>query len=352
MGVRQGPARATPVTACSTRSRSSGARCTAGRPPATGRPTRCTRGSSRTASSRTPSGRPTSRTRRTTRRARGSSTTRWARCGCRRRRCTARRPSAPSTTSRSAASAVPLELVHALAPGQGGRRGHQRAARRAASRTSRRRRAPRRARWRGGAHDDQFPVDVFQTGSGTSTNMNVNEVLATLAAAQRWADPVHPNDDVNASQSSNDDFPSAVHVAALDSATHARCCPALDHLAATFERQGDRARRRREGRPHPPHGRRPGDGRPGAARLRRRRCAAASSGSRSALPRVAELPLGGTAVGTGLNTPPGWRAGGRRRAGRGHRPAGHPGAGRPRGAVRARRARRAVRSAARGRGRA
>jgi len=155
-----------------------------------------------------------------------------------------------------------------------------------------------------GEHDEHFPIDVFQTGSGTSTNMNVNEVLATLAT-RALGRPVHPNDDVNASQSSNDDFPSAVHLAALQSARE-QLLPALDHLAGTFAAKAvELADVVKAGRTHLM------DAVPvtvgqelqgystqvlhGADRVR------------SALPRVAELPLGGTAVGTGLNTPPGWR---------------------------------------------
>src|SRR5256885_6901134 len=80
-----------------------------------------------------------------------------------------------------------------------------------------------------GRHDDQFPIDVFQTGSGTSSNMNANEVIATLAG-----DGVHPNDDVNMGQSSNDVFPSAVHLAALDQLTN-DLLPALDRLAQALE---------------------------------------------------------------------------------------------------------------------
>jgi fumarate hydratase class II len=156
-----------------------------------------------------------------------------------------------------------------------------------------------------GAHDDQFPVDVFQTGSGTSTNMNMNEVLATLAS-RALGRPVHPNDEVNASQSSNDDFPSAVHLAALQSAREG-LLPALDHLAVTFEAKAvELADVVKTGRTHlmdavpvtvgqELHGY--------ATQVRRGAARVAS-----ALPRVAELPLGGTAVGTGLNTPPGWRA--------------------------------------------
>src|SRR3954470_6756186 len=88
-----------------------------------------------------------------------------------------------------------------------------------------------------GRWDDQFPIDVFQTGSGTSSNMNTNEVLATLATEKLGA-PVHPNDHVNASQSSNDVFPSSIHVAATDAVTH-DLIPALEHLAAALARKRD-----------------------------------------------------------------------------------------------------------------
>ena len=83
-----------------------------------------------------------------------------------------------------------------------------------------------------GEHDDQFPIDVFQTGSGTSSNMNANEVIANLAG-----DGAHPNDHVNMGQSSNDVFPSAVHLAALDEVTH-DLLPAMDGLEAALEAQG------------------------------------------------------------------------------------------------------------------
>src|SRR6201992_371673 len=84
-----------------------------------------------------------------------------------------------------------------------------------------------------GRHDDQFPIDVFQTGSGTSSNMNANEVIATIAG-----DGTHANDHVNMGQSSNGGFPSAVHLAALDEATHA-LLPALERLEAAFTRKAD-----------------------------------------------------------------------------------------------------------------
>jgi fumarate hydratase class II len=156
-----------------------------------------------------------------------------------------------------------------------------------------------------GAHADQFPVDVFQTGSGTSTNMNVNEVLAALAS-RRLGRRVHPNDEVNASQSSNDTFPTAVHLAAADAALH-ELVPALEHLAATLEAASDRTGDVvKAGRTHLM------DATPVtlgqelggyAAQVRR-----GVERVRAAVPRVAEVPLGGTAVGTGINTPPGFAA--------------------------------------------
>jgi fumarate hydratase, class II len=156
-----------------------------------------------------------------------------------------------------------------------------------------------RGRW-----DDQFPVDVFQTGSGTSSNMNANEVIATLAE-ERLKRPVHPNDHVNAGQSSNDVFPSSIHVAATQAVTH-DLTPALEHLATALEAKAvEFADVVKAGRTHLM------DATPvtlgqefggyatqiefGIERVQ------------EMLPRLAELPLGGTAVGTGVNVPgPGW----------------------------------------------
>jgi len=155
-----------------------------------------------------------------------------------------------------------------------------------------------------GRHLEQFPLDVFQTGSGTSSNMNMNEVLASLAAASGVA--VHPNDEVNASQSSNDTFPTSIHVAAV-AATTSTLLPALAHLAEAFEAKADEfAGVVKSGRTHlmdatpvmlgQEMGGYAATLRIGVERLE------------STLPRVAELPLGGTAVGTGINTPPGFAA--------------------------------------------
>ncbi|HEX7738167.1 MAG TPA: class II fumarate hydratase [Marmoricola sp.] len=157
----------------------------------------------------------------------------------------------------------------------------------------------------GGAHHDAFPIDVFQTGSGTSSNMNANEVLASLAA--RRGVEVHPNDHVNASQSSNDTFPTSIHVAAAESVS-AELVPALEHLAAALARKSDEfAGMVKSGRTHLM------DATPvtlgqefgGYAAI----CRMGVERIGATLPRVLELPLGGTAVGTGINTPPGFATG-------------------------------------------
>jgi fumarate hydratase, class II len=146
-----------------------------------------------------------------------------------------------------------------------------------------------------GEHDDQFPVDVFQTGSGTSSNMNANEVIANLAG-----DETHPNDHVNMGQSSNDVFPSAVHLAAVGETTR-DLLPAMDELASALERKAEEfADIVKAGRTHlmdavpvtlgQEFGGYAAQVRLGAERVR------------GALPRVGQIPLGGTATGTGLNT--------------------------------------------------
>jgi fumarate hydratase class II len=156
-----------------------------------------------------------------------------------------------------------------------------------------------------GRWDAEFPLDVFQTGSGTSSNMNTNEVLATLAS-ERLGKPVHPNDHVNASQSSNDVFPSSIHVAATASVTH-DLIPALEHLGASLGRKSTEfAEVVKSGRTHlmdatPVTLGQEFGGYAAAVRLGVERL-------QSVLPRVGELPLGGTAVGTGINTPPGFAA--------------------------------------------
>jgi fumarate hydratase, class II len=150
-----------------------------------------------------------------------------------------------------------------------------------------------------GRHDDQFPIDVFQTGSGTSTNMNVNEVISSLTT--KAGVTCHPNDVVNASQSSNDTFPSAIHVAAV-----LACAPlddAMRGLAAALDaKASEYADAVKSGRTHlmdatPVTLGQELGGYAATAAYARERLAAV-------LPRVRELPLGGTAVGTGINTPP------------------------------------------------
>jgi fumarate hydratase class II len=159
-----------------------------------------------------------------------------------------------------------------------------------------------------GAHDGEFPIDVFQTGSGTSSNMNANEVIATLATralASAGSDRVvHPNDHVNASQSSNDVFPTTIHLAATE-AIVTDTIPGLDHLGAVLNRRAQDWRHVvKAGRTHLMDavpitlGQEAG----GWAT----QCSHGTERLRAALPRLGELPIGGTAVGTGINTPEGF----------------------------------------------
>jgi fumarate hydratase class II len=156
-----------------------------------------------------------------------------------------------------------------------------------------------------GEHDAQFPIDVFQTGSGTSSNMNANEVIATLASRVTGID-VHPNDHVNASQSSNDVFPTTIHLAATEAVAH-EVMPALVHLASALTRRSrDWATVVKAGRTHlmdavPITLGQEAGGWAAQARYGVERLA-------SCLPRLAELPIGGTAVGTRLNAPAGFGA--------------------------------------------
>ncbi|MFM7013735.1 MAG: class II fumarate hydratase [Actinomycetota bacterium] len=154
-----------------------------------------------------------------------------------------------------------------------------------------------------GAHDEHFPVDMYQTGSGTSSNMNMNEVLASLASA-KLGGSVHPNDHVNASQSSNDVFPTSVHLA-VTQALIEDLIPSLDYLATKFEHKAKAwAGIVKAGRTHlmdatpvtlgQEFGGYAAQIRYGIERIN------------SSIPRVAEVPLGGTAVGTGINTPKGF----------------------------------------------
>ncbi len=154
-----------------------------------------------------------------------------------------------------------------------------------------------------GRHDGEFPIDVYQTGSGTSSNMNMNEVLAHLAG-ERLGREVRPNNEPNASQSSNDTFPSAIHVAATRGIVVV-LIPALEHLASALRRKAEEfAGVVKSGRTHLM------DATP--VTLGQEFAGYAAQVERgverlqACLPRVAELPLGGTAVGTGLNAPPGF----------------------------------------------
>jgi fumarate hydratase, class II len=157
-----------------------------------------------------------------------------------------------------------------------------------------------------GLYDDQFPIDVFQTGSGTSTNMNMNEVLARLAS-ERLGREIRPNDEPNTSQSSNDGFPSAIHLAAAREMT-GDLAPALERLAAALRaKAGEFASVVKSGRTHLM------DATPVTLGQEFSGYAAAIEHGlerlEACMPRVTELPLGGTAVGTGLNAPAGFAAG-------------------------------------------
>ncbi|MFE3444492.1 class II fumarate hydratase [Nocardia sp. NPDC059180] len=153
-----------------------------------------------------------------------------------------------------------------------------------------------------GRHDDQFPIDVFQTGSGTSSNMNANEVIASIAKA--GGVEVHPNDDVNMSQSSNDTFPTATHLAATE-AVIADLVPALDHLRLALQDKSLAWKTVvKSGRTHLM------DAVPVTLGQEfggyTRQVAAGIDRIMATLPRLGELPIGGTAVGTGLNAPEGF----------------------------------------------
>ena len=224
---------------------------------------------------------------------------------------------------------------------EGRRRRRQRRARAAVRRARRRaHRERRRARSPPASTTRQFPIDVFQTGSGTSTNTNANEVIAKLAG-----DGMHANDHVNMGQSSNDVFPSAVHLAALDVAQN-ELLPALKQLERSFARKAKSFQNVvKSGRTHLMDAV-PGDARPGVRRLRRADRARPSSASQAALVHVGQIPLGGTATGTGLNTHPSFAEKVRARLKKRIGPEADRRAARPvRGAGQPRRARRALRRA-------
>lgn len=155
----------------------------------------------------------------------------------------------------------------------------------------------------GGKHHDQFPVDTYQTGSGTSSNMNMNEVLASIATS-KLGSTVHPNDHVNASQSSNDVFPTSVHVA-VTGALLGDLIPSLEHLAASLEVKAELWKDAvKAGRTHLMDATPVTLGQEFAGYARQVRLGIERV--QATIPRVAEVPLGGTAVGTGINTPAGF----------------------------------------------
>ena len=198
-----------------------------------------------------------------------------------------------------------------------------------------------------GSHLDQFPIDVYQTGSGTSSNMNMNEVLATRATAIAGS-PVHPNDHVNASQSSNDVFPTSVHVAVTGALLH-DLIPSLERLGDSLAAKADEWKSVvKSGRTHLMDATPVTLGQEFGGFARQMRLGVERI--TSALPRVAEVPLGGTATGTGINTPTRIPAEGHRAARRRHRTPADRGTGSLRGAGRAGRPRRSIRSTARHRG--
>jgi fumarate hydratase class II len=154
-----------------------------------------------------------------------------------------------------------------------------------------------------GVHDGEFPIDVYQTGSGTSSNMNMNEVVATLAS-RILGSPVHPNDHVNASQSSNDVFPTSVHIAVTEALIN-NLVPSLEHLAVAFEAKAEEWKSVvKSGRTHLMDATPVTLGQEFGGYARQMRLGVERV--QAALPRVAEVPLGGTAVGTGINTPKGF----------------------------------------------
>ena len=178
--------------------------------------------------------------------------------------------------------------AHAAAAGprpghrQAGGGAGQRAAGRARAEARRGRSAARRRRSSTASSTDEFPLVVWQTGSGTQTNMNANEVIASranelLGGERGGKSPVHPNDHVNRGQSSNDTFPTAMHIAAGEQAVR-ELLPALEHLHAALRQKQDDVRRHHQDRPHPPAGRDAADPGPGVLGATRPRSPTASSG--------------------------------------------------------------------------
>ena len=193
-------------------------------------------------------------------------------------------------------------VIRALGVAQEMRGAGQSRAGPAAGRQGRARSRARRSEVIDGQLDDEFPLVVFQTGSGTQTNMNANEVIANRAIQLAGGvvgskQPIHPNDDVNRGQSSNDAFPAVMHIATVEAIEERAAARRVDALRDTLDGEGRGVRRRRDDRPHAPAGRDAGDARPGDPRLggaaRRRRSAGSASRCpaltrwRSAAPRSA-----------------------------------------------------------------
>ena len=161
-----------------------------------------------------------------------------------------------------------------------------------------------------GKLDDNFPLVVWQTGSGTQTNMNANEVISNraieiLGGKIGLEEPIHPNDHVNMSQSSNDSFPTAMHIAAAEAIVHRARARPCRSCAALMNRKATQLRPHHQDRPHAYAGRHAADARPGVLRL----CGAGRirhPPHQGGSDYLFELAQGGTAVGTGLNCPPGF----------------------------------------------
>ena len=185
-----------------------------------------------------------------------------------------------------------------------------------------------------GKLDEHFPLVVWQTGSGTQSNMNANEVISNRAIEMLGGEmgskkPVHPNDHVNMSQSSNDTYPTAMHIACAEEIVPPPD-PGAAEAAQCAQRQGTGVEAHHQDRPHPYPGRHAAHARPGILRLRPQ-VANGIRGSRT-LPVLMQLAQGGTAVGTGLNAPERFRRAGGRAHRRDHRPALHHRAEQVRGA--------------------
>ena len=261
--------------------------------------------------------------------------------GARRRPSGARRPSGRSRTSRSPGRPIAPALVHALAMIKA-----------EAARVNRLDRPMKDAiaaaaeEVVSGAHDDQFPIDVFQTGSGTSSNMNANEVIARLASARASARRC-TRTTTSTCRSRRTTCSRRRCTSPPRSRSPSGSLPAMDEAGEGAAQEAARVRARGEERAHAPDGRDAGHPRPGVRRLRRAGRGRRSRGSHDTLPRLCALPLGGTAVGTGINAPKGFARKVIARLATRTGPPAHRGEGPLRRAGRARRARRDERPAAR-----